>query len=54
MTDFIIIAVVIVVVTAALVYIIKKKKSGAKCIGCPDGSCSCSSKKDGCSCCGKQ
>ena len=52
MTDIIVIAILAVILGAAVGYIYKVKKNGAKCIGCPAGTCSgsCSS---GCShsCC---
>ncbi|MBR5471344.1 MAG: FeoB-associated Cys-rich membrane protein [Oscillibacter sp.] len=52
MTDIIVIAILAVILGAAVGYIYKTKKNGAKCIGCPAGTCSgaCSS---GCShsCC---
>ena len=37
----------------AALYVYKAKKSGKKCIGCPDGGCSCGSYKNesDCSCC---
>jgi len=43
MADVIIIAVLAVIVIAAARYIYKAKKSGAKCIGCSAGNCSCCS-----------
>lgn len=48
MENVIIIAVVVLIVALAGRYIYKAKKSGAKCIGCPAGGCSCG--KDGASC----
>ena len=41
MIDFIVVAVLVVIVAAAALYVYKAKKSGKKCIGCPDGCCSC-------------
>ena len=49
-TDMIIVAVIVLILGAAGFYIYKAKKSGKKCIGCPDGGCSCSSGKEGCGC----
>ena len=55
MTDAIIIAVLLVIIGAAAWYVYKAKKSGKKCIGCPDGCCSCSAKSSestcSCGCC---
>lgn len=42
MADFIVVLVVAVVVGAAIAHIVKEKKRGARCVGCPDGGCSCS------------
>ena len=59
MTDIILAAVIGAMVLAAAWYIIKAKRSGAKCIGCPSGSCcshgSCSGcgHEQGCSCHGE-
>ena len=53
MADLIVVAILVVIVAAAVRYIYKAKKSGRKCIGCPDGCCSCSDSKnsgEGCSC----
>ena len=51
MVDFVIIAVLAVIVAAAARYIYKAKKSGAKCIGCSAGECSCcSGESSGCGC----
>jgi len=47
--DIIIILVLAAIVGAAAWYVYKSKKSGRKCIGCPDGCCSCASKEGGCS-----
>ena len=52
MTDLIIIAIVAVIVIAASRYIYKAKKSGAKCIGCSAGECSCASSASSSCCCG--
>ena len=43
MTDFIIAAIVLVIVGSASWYVYKAKKSGKKCIGCPEGGCTCCS-----------
>ena len=48
MTDLIIVAILAVVLGFAARYVYKAKKSGAKCIGCPDGS-RCSGNCAGCS-----
>lgn len=51
MTDLIVIAILVVIIGLAARYVIKAKKSGAKCIGCPAGGCSCSSDEScGCGC----
>lgn len=53
----IVIAVIAVILGLAIWYVIKSKKSGKKCIGCPDGCCTSSQKKEefscsgSCSCC---
>lgn len=54
MTDIIIIAILAIIICAAAWYVYKAKKSGRKCVGCPEGSCNCSSQKGscGCGCCG--
>lgn len=46
MTDLIVGLVVVLMVAAASLYIYRAKKRGAKCIGCPEGSCG-----GNCSCC---
>ena len=56
---YIVIAVILIIVGLAAGYVIKAKKSGKKCIGCPDGCCDSSPKKDAstsscsgnCACC---
>ena len=54
MTDLIVVAVLAVVLGAAIRYMVKTKKSGARCIGCSAGSCTCNSAKSsscrGCGC----
>ena len=50
--DYIVMAIIAVIVIAAAFYVYKAKKSGKKCIGCPDGGCSCGTKDHQCSCCG--
>lgn len=53
MENYIIIAIILLIVGLAAFYVIRAKKNGAKCIGCPHGSCP--SKGKGCSCgCGGQ
>ena len=51
MDTFIVIAVILLIVGLAAFYVIKAKKSGKKCIGCPDG-CGTSSSKTEASCSG--
>lgn len=41
MTDFIAIVILAAVLFAAARYVYRAKKSGAKCVGCPSGSCCC-------------
>lgn len=45
MENIILIAVLLAIVAAAVGYIVRAKKRGQKCIGCPDGCCSCDSCK---------
>lgn len=49
MENILIIAVLLLILGLAAGYVVKTKKSGRKCIGCPEGSCSCN--KDGCASC---
>lgn len=42
MTNVIVIAILVLILGLAVRYIIKAKKSGAKCIGCSVGGCTCS------------
>ena len=51
MTDFIVVAILAVVLGSAIRYMVKAKKSGARCIGCSAGSCTCNA-TEGSSCCG--
>lgn len=53
MENVIVIAVVLLIVGLAARYVYKAKKSGRKCIGCPEGCCSCKSESASCngSCC---
>lgn len=52
MTNVIVVAILVLVLGLAIRYIIKAKKSGAKCIGCSAGSCSCSQDTSAeCCCC---
>ena len=51
MTDAIVVAVIVLIIGLAAFYVYKAKKSGKKCIGCPDGGCSCDSKSGGTCCC---
>jgi len=53
MDNLVIIAIIAAIVGLAALYVYKAKKSGKKCIGCPDGGCSCGSDKNesDCSCC---
>ena len=39
MENILIIAVVLAIVGLAVGYVIRAKKRGAKCVGCPEGSC---------------
>ncbi len=43
MINVIIVAILLVIVGLAARYVIKAKKNGRKCIGCPNGGCSCQS-----------
>ena len=43
--DIIAIIIIALAIGGALFYIIKAKKSGKKCIGCPDGCCTCKTKE---------
>ena len=43
MEDLIIIVVLAVIISLAAGYIYRSKKKGHKCIGCPEGTCSCGS-----------
>lgn len=53
MENIILIAVLVAIIGLAVFYVIRAKKKGKKCIGCPEGVCTCSTKEDGCgSCCG--
>ena len=53
MENWIVIFVIALIVGLAAGYVYKAKKNGQKCIGCPDGGCSCTSGKGGCGgCCG--
>lgn len=52
MENLIILAILVVIVGFAARYVYKSKKSGRKCIGCPDGSCNCSSHSGTACCCG--
>ena len=61
MINAIIVIIVAAVVCLAALYIYSAKKNGRKCIGCPNGGCSCQSSSskpgqccDGCSGCGKE
>ena len=53
MDNLVIIAIIAAIVGLAALYVYKAKKSGKKCIGCPEGCCSCGSEKNesDCSCC---
>ncbi len=51
--DIIAIVIALGIVVGAVLYIIKQKKKGKRCIGCPDGGCSCcqhAEKKNNCCC----
>ena len=50
MDNLIVIAILAVVLGAAGRYLYKAKKSGRKCVGCPEGGCSCGCGKAG-TCC---
>ena len=50
MIDIIVTAVIILIIGGATAYIIKAKKSGKKCIGCPDGCCSCKNSANSTAC----
>ena len=52
MENWIIAGIILIILAAVITYIVKAKKKGAKCIGCPSGSC-CSNNKCDCSCCEK-
>ena len=41
MENVIAIIAIALIIGGAVAYIIKAKKSGKKCIGCPDGCCTC-------------
>lgn len=51
MTNVIVIVILALILGLAIRYIIKAKKSGAKCIGCSAGSCSCSQDTSSGCCC---
>ena len=52
MQNLIIILVLAAIIGYAVGYIYKSKKRGHKCIGCPEGTCTCSCQAGGCSGCG--
>jgi len=52
MTNLIVILVLAAIIGMAAGYVYRAKKRGKKCIGCPEGTCSCSCQSgcNGCSC----
>lgn len=50
MTNVIVILILALILGLAVRYIVKARKSGAKCIGCPMGSCCSSKESGGCTC----